>query len=62
MLLPLHIVAGVLALALGALALSVRKGGIVHRRSGLLFVCAMLVMGSTAAILGNVTCGAVVRA
>jgi hypothetical protein len=35
-------------------ALSVKKGGTVHRRGGLLFVYAMLVMGTTAAILGNV--------
>ena len=51
--LPIHIAAGGLALVLGALALSVKKGGIIHRRSGLLFVCAMLVMGISAAFLGN---------
>jgi hypothetical protein len=54
MLLPIHVAAGGLALVLGAVALSVKKGGIIHRRSGLLFVCAMLVMGISAAILGNV--------
>jgi uncharacterized membrane protein len=53
-LLPIHIAAGGLALVLGALALSVKKGGTVHRRSGLLFVYAMLVMGISAAILGNI--------
>jgi uncharacterized membrane protein len=53
-LLPIHIAAGGLALVLGALALLVKKGGTVHRRSGLLFVYAMLVMGISAAILGNV--------
>ena len=52
--LPIHIAAGGLALILGAVALSVKKGGTVHRRGGLLFVYAMLVMGTTAAILGNV--------
>jgi hypothetical protein len=52
MLLPLHIAAGGLAIVLGAVALLVRKGGNLHRRSGLLFVYAMLVMGLTAAILG----------
>lgn len=52
MLLPIHIAAGGLAIVLGAVALSVRKGGSIHRRSGLLFVYAMLVMGFTAAILG----------
>ena len=54
MLLPIHVAAGGLALVLGAVALSVKKGGTIHRRSGLLFVCAMLVMGISAAILGNV--------
>src|ERR1700704_1873496 len=53
-LLPIHIAAGGLALVFGAVALSVKKGGTVHRRGGLLFVYAMLVMGTTAAILGNV--------
>ena len=63
--LPIHIAAGGLAIVLGAVALSVKKGGTIHRRSGLLFVCAMLVMGFTASILGllkspndpNVTAG-----
>ena len=57
MLLPIHVAAGGLALVLGALALLVKKGGTVHRRSGLLFVFAMLVMGATAAMLGNVVGG-----
>jgi uncharacterized membrane protein len=52
--LPIHIAAGGLALVLGAVALSVKKGGTIHRRSGLLFVYAMLVMGISAAILGNI--------
>ena len=54
MFLPIHVAAGGLALVLGAVALLVKKGGTAHRRSGLLFVCAMLVMGISAAILGNV--------
>lgn len=53
MVLPIHIAAGGLALVLGAVALLVKKGGTIHRRSGLLFVFAMLVMGATAALLGN---------
>jgi uncharacterized membrane protein len=52
--LPIHIAAGGVALVLGAVALIVKKGGNVHRRSGLLFVYASLVMGISAAILGNV--------
>jgi len=51
-LLPIHIAAGGLAIVLGAIALIVKKGGTLHRRSGLLFVYAMLVMGSSASILG----------
>ncbi|MBV8517360.1 MAG: hypothetical protein JO197_08145 [Acidobacteria bacterium] len=52
MLLPIHIAAGGLAIILGAVALLVRKGGSIHRRSGLLFVYAMTVMGFTASLLG----------
>ena len=52
LLLPIHIAAGGLAMVLGAVALIVKKGGTLHRRSGLLFVYAMLVMGFSASILG----------
>src|SRR5207302_147787 len=57
MLLPIHIAAGGLAIVLGAVALLVKKGGTIHRRSGLVFVYAMFVLGITAAILGNVLGG-----
>ena len=65
MLLPIHIAAGALAIILGAVALSVKKGGTIHRRSGLLFVYAMLIMAVSASILsllkgradGNVLAG-----
>jgi uncharacterized membrane protein len=53
-LLQIHILAGALALVLGAVALMVRKGGTVHRRGGQLFVGSMLIMGITAAVLGNI--------
>jgi len=64
-LLPIHIAAGGLAIVLGAVALSVKKGGTLHRRSGLLFVYAMLVMATSASIMalrhgiadGNVMAG-----
>ncbi|MEW6319469.1 MAG: hypothetical protein AB1635_00105 [Acidobacteriota bacterium] len=52
MLLPIHVVAGGLAIVLGAIALLVRKGGTVHRRAGVLFVGAMLVMGFSGSLLG----------
>jgi len=51
MLLPIHILAGGLAIILGGVALSVKKGGTIHRRSGMLFVYAMVVMGVTASVL-----------
>jgi uncharacterized membrane protein len=51
MLLSIHIAAGGLAIVLGAVALLVKKGGTLHRRSGLLFVYAMLAMGVSASIL-----------
>jgi hypothetical protein len=51
MLLPVHIVAGGLAIVLGGVALAVRKGGTLHRRSGILFVYAMLTMGISGSIL-----------
>jgi hypothetical protein len=52
LLLPIHIAAGGLAMVLGAVALAAKKGGTIHRRSGLLFVYAMLVMGFSASVLG----------
>jgi uncharacterized membrane protein len=51
MLLPIHIAAGGLAIVLGGVALLVKKGGTIHRRSGRLFVYAMLIMGTSASIL-----------
>ncbi|MEO8672442.1 MAG: DUF2306 domain-containing protein [Tahibacter sp.] len=47
----IHIVAGLLALLSGAIALFAAKGSTVHRRSGLVFVAAMLAMTSTAVII-----------
>lgn len=52
MLLPIHIAAGGLAIVLGAVALIAKKGGRIHRRIGLLFVGAMVVMGTSATLLG----------
>ena len=51
MLLTIHIAAGGLAMILGAVALLVKKGGTIHRRAGLIFVGAMVIMGSSASIL-----------
>lgn len=52
LLLPIHVAAGGLAIVLGAVALLAKKGGTIHRRGGLLFVYAMVVMGLSASILG----------
>jgi uncharacterized membrane protein len=48
---PLHVLAGLLALLAGAVALSARKGGELHRKSGLVFVGAMVVMTSSAFVI-----------
>ena len=46
--LAFHVLTGLIALAAGFLAVSLRKGGNGHRRSGLVFVYAMLATGITA--------------
>lgn len=51
MLLPIHVATGGLAIVLGAVALTTRKGGPVHRRAGLAFVFSMAMMGISASIL-----------
>jgi uncharacterized membrane protein len=50
-LLPVHILAGGLAVVLGGAALVAAKGGPLHRKAGILFVYAMLTMGISASIL-----------
>src|SRR5688500_5974880 len=50
-LLPIHIIAGLLGLASGAIALSVRKGANLHRKSGMIFVYAMLVVAITGTVM-----------
>lgn len=47
----IHIVAGLLALAAGAVALCAAKGSRLHKRSGAAFAAAMLVMASTGAVM-----------
>lgn len=51
MLLPIHVAAGGLAMLLGVAALLAAKGGTMHRRSGLLFVAAMLALGVSGSLL-----------
>ena len=47
----IHIAGGSAALILGALAVSARKGGLLHARAGQGFATAMIVLGASAAIL-----------
>jgi hypothetical protein len=54
MLLPVHIVAAGVALLAGLLALFVAKGGRLHRKSGMLFVYALVVMCGAALVLAAV--------
>jgi uncharacterized membrane protein len=50
-LLPIHVMAGLLSIAAGAVALWAFKGSPMHRKSGLVFVGAMLAMASTGAVI-----------
>lgn len=50
-LLPFHITAGVLALVFGYTALVAAKGASLHRKSGMLFVYAMVVMSLSGALM-----------
>jgi uncharacterized membrane protein len=50
LLLPIHIAAAALGLVSGAVALSVAKGGRLHRKSGMVFTCAMIAMCATATV------------
>jgi hypothetical protein len=50
-LLPVHIVAGGLAIVLGGIALVAPKGRTLHRTSGILFVYAMLTMGISGSLM-----------
>jgi uncharacterized membrane protein len=47
----LHVLAGLIALAAGAIALYAVKGGRIHRRSGMIFVYAMLFMAGSGALM-----------
>ena len=47
-----HIIGGSLAIIAGYAALFASKGGWLHRRAGMLFVCAMIAMGVGASVVG----------
>lgn len=50
--LAVHFAAGLVSITTGTIALSVTKGGQLHRQSGLVFTWAMVVLGLTAAGIG----------
>lgn len=51
--LPLHILAGGLALVFGYAASAAKKGATLHRKSGMLIVCAMVTMALTGAVVAT---------
>ncbi len=51
MILPVHVLAGVLALFFGYVALFATKGATLHRKSGMLFVYAMVTMSLGGALM-----------
>ena len=50
-LVPVHVPCGAIAIASGFVALYARKGGTLHRKSGTIFACAMLVMSLSGAVM-----------
>jgi uncharacterized membrane protein len=51
--LAVHFAAGLVSIAAGAIALSVAKGGRLHKQSGRVFTWAMVALGVTAAAIGT---------
>jgi hypothetical protein len=51
MLVPFHVTAGVIAIVAGFTALYAFKGGTLHRKSGTISACAMLVMSLSGAVM-----------
>jgi hypothetical protein len=51
--LAVHFAAGLVSIVAGTIALSVAKGGRLHRQSGLVFTSSMVVLGLTAAGIGT---------
>ena len=54
LILPPHIAAGAVALVCGYVALYALKGAALHRKSGMLFVCAMVVLGLSGASIAAI--------
>ena len=53
MLLPIHIIAGLVGLVSGAIALYAAKGARLHRKGGMIFVYAMLIVAITGTVMGS---------
>ena len=51
--LAVHFAAGLGAIVTGTVALAAAKGGQLHKQSGLVFTCAMILLGLTAAGIGT---------
>jgi uncharacterized membrane protein len=58
---PFHVLAGVIAIASGFVALYAFKGGTLHRKSGTIFACAMLVMSLSGAVMAVGHAGAAIN-
>ena len=52
-LLPIHVIAGAIGIASGAVALSAAKGEKLHRESGIIFVYAMLALSGSGAVMAG---------
>jgi len=59
LILPVHILGGILGLVFGYVALFSAKGGALHRRSGTLFVFAMVTLSLTGALVAFVNSSSV---
>lgn len=60
-LVPFHVAGGVVAIVTGLVALYVFKGGRLHRRSGMIFVYAMLLMSLSGAVMAVGRAGAAIN-
>ena len=52
-LLPVHITAGLIAIVAGFISIYALKGAMLHRKSGMIFVYAMLIMSSSSMVLAT---------
>jgi uncharacterized membrane protein len=60
-LVPVHVLCGAIAIASGFVALYAFKGGMLHRKSGTIFACAMLVLSLSGAVMAVGRAGAAVN-